>query len=128
MIRDINKYMRRFDSAVPLLNVPENELIMLENYLGKEYACFTEIGCQCVEDMLELEGIQIEHTYTGKALGGGLDWLKRNGKTDANILFWNTYNSRDLSEKIIDIKYDSLPKQFHKYFTESVQEETWKRG
>ncbi len=128
MIRDINKYMRKFDPSVPLLDVKEEELTLLEDYLGKEYACFTDYGCQCVDDMLELENIQLDHTYTGKALGGGLDWLKKKGETDANILFWNTYNSRDLSEKSANIAYDELPKQFHKYFTEPVQEETVERG
>ena len=128
MIRDINKYMRKFDQSMPLLDVKEDELILLEDYLGKEYACFTDCGCQCVDDMRELEDIKLEQTYTGKALGGGLEWLKKNGETDANILFWNTYNSIDLSEKTANITYDELPKQFHKYFTEPVQEETWERG
>ena len=128
MIRDINKYMRKFDSSVRLLDISEDELLMLEDYLGEEYASFTDIGCKCVDDMLELEGIPLDPTYTGKALGGGLDWLKKRGETDKNVLFWNTYNSRSLSEKSSDINYNTLPKQFHKYFKEPVQEETWKRG
>lgn len=123
MIRAINKYMRKFDSKVPLVDVSKDELILLGDYLGKEYAYFTEIGCDCVNDMLNLENIQIEPTYTGKALGGGLDWLKKKGETHANILFWNTYNSIDLSEKSATVDYKSLPKKFHKYFTEPVQEE-----
>ena len=74
----------------------------------------------------DLENIRLEHTYTGKALGGGLDWLKKQGETEANILFWNTYNSIDLSEKTATVDYKSLPMKFHKYFKEPVQEETWK--
>jgi len=126
MIEHINKYMRRYDPSVPLLNISEKDLILLEDYLGEEYAAFNEYGCQCVDDMLELEGIHLEHTYTGKALGGGLDWLKKQSKTDATILFWNTYNSVDLSEKAATIDYRSLPEEFHKYFIEPVQEEMWK--
>ena len=127
-MRDINKFMRKYDSSIPLIDVKEDDLILLEDYLGDEYACFTDIGCQCVSDMQELEDIPLEHTYTGKALGGGLDWLKRHGETDANILFWDTYNSIDHSEKAATIDYRNLPKKFHKYFEEPVQEETWKEG
>jgi 1-aminocyclopropane-1-carboxylate deaminase/D-cysteine desulfhydrase-like pyridoxal-dependent ACC family enzyme len=128
MIRDINKYMRKYDPSVPLLDVKEDDLILLEDYLGDDYACFTRIGHQCVSDMHELEDITLEHTYTGKALGGGLDWLKKHGETDENILFWDTYNSIDHSEEAATIDYQSLPKKFHKYFEEPVQEETWKEG
>lgn len=126
MIRAINHFMRKHDSKVPLVDVNKDDLILLEDYLGKEYAYFTEVGCDCVNDMINLENIKLEPTYTGKALGGGLDWLKKKGETDANILFWNTYNSIDFSEKTATVDYKNLPVKFHKYFTEPVQEETWK--
>ncbi|MCW4014495.1 MAG: pyridoxal-phosphate dependent enzyme [Candidatus Bathyarchaeota archaeon] len=126
MIRDINNFMRKYDPKVPLVDISEENLILLEDYLGDDYAAFTDCGCQCVDDMLELEDIQLEHTYTGKAFGGGLDWLKKQGKTDSTILFWNTYNSVDLSDKATTVDYKTLPAKFHKYFTEPVQEETWK--
>lgn len=123
MIRAINNYMRRYDSTVPLVEVKRDDLILLEDYLGKDYAYFTDCGSDCVNDMFNLENIKIEATYTGKALGGGLDWLKKREETEANILFWNTYNSIDFSEKTVTIDYRSLPEKFHKYFTEPVQEE-----
>jgi len=126
MIGDIIRLMRKYDSTVPSVDVSEEELILLGDYLGEDYAAFTDLGCQCVDDMRELEDIELEHTYTGKALGGGLDWLKKQGKSNSTILFWNTYNSVDLSEKAATIDYKTLPKKFHKYFTEPVQEETWK--
>jgi D-cysteine desulfhydrase len=126
MIGHINNFMRKYDSTVPLVDIQEENLILLEDYLGDDYAAFTDCGCQCVDDMLEIEDIQLEHTYTGKAFGGGLDWLKKQRKVDATILFWNTYNSVDQSDKAATIDYKTLPEKFHKYFTEPVQEETWK--
>jgi len=124
MIRDLNQFMQKHDSSVPLVDVRDDDLILLEDYLGEDYACFTECGCGCVDDMMRLENIPLEHTYTGKALGGGLDWLRKKDEIDATILFWNTYNSRDLTEKAATIDYKTLPKEFHKYFTEPLQEET----
>ena len=125
MIRHINNYMRKHDPKVPIIEVIEEDLILLEDYLGEDYAAFNDVGCQCVDDMRELENIPLEHTYTGKALGGGLDWLKKQGKQDATVLFWNTYNSVELSDKAATVDYKSLPEKFHKYFTEPVQEETF---
>ncbi len=125
MIRHINNHLRKYDSKVSLIDISEEDLILLEDYLGEDYAAFTECGCQCVDDMRELEEIQLEHTYTGKALGGGLDWLKKQGNTDSTVLFWNTYNSVNLSDKAATVDYKSLPEKFHKYFTEPVQEETF---
>ncbi len=125
MIRDINQFMQGHDSLVPLVDIRDNDLMLLEDYLGEDYAYFTDCGCDCVDDMRKLENIPLEHTYTGKALGGGLDWLKKQGETDSTILFWNTYNSRDLTEKAATIDYKTLPKDFHKYFNELLQEETW---
>ena len=123
MIRDINKYMRKFDHLVPLIQVEETDLILLEEYLGNDYAYFTKNGCDCVRDVKKYENIQLEPTYTGKALGGGLDWLNKQGENDAYVLFWNTYNSVDLSEKAAIVNYRTLPTELHKYFTEPVQEE-----
>ncbi len=40
---------------------------------------------------------------------------------DKNILFWNTYNSRDLSSAASGIDYPLLPRGFHRYFEEAVQ-------
>ena len=125
MIRDINNFMRKYDSSVPVVDVKRDDLILLEDYLGEGYASFTDCGSDCVNDMFNLENIKLEPTYTGKALGGGLDWLKKQGETEANILFWNTYNSIDLADKTATVDYKSLPKKFHKYFTEPVQEEMW---
>jgi hypothetical protein len=73
--------------------------------------------------MAELEGIPLEPTYTGKALGGGLDWLKRRGEQSKVVLFWDTYNSVDLSGLCAGVDYRSLPRGFHRYFTEPTQEE-----
>ncbi|MCW4051144.1 MAG: pyridoxal-phosphate dependent enzyme [Candidatus Bathyarchaeota archaeon] len=127
MIRDINVYMKRHDASVPLMKVKPEDLYLLDGYLGEEYACFTEKGCDAVDEMKNLEGIPLDQTYTGKALGGGLDWLKKQSEQDKVVLFWNTYNSVDLSEKAANVDYRELPKQFHRYFTEPTQEETFRK-
>lgn len=128
MIGHINDFMRKHDKTVPKLMVRKDDLCLLGDYLGKEYACFTEEGCCVVDEMRDLEGIPLDHTYTGKAMAGGLDWLKKRKEQDKNVLFWNTYNSVDLSDKAATIDYKTLPSKFHRYFEEPTQEETFKRS
>jgi len=125
MIRDINVFMRKYDPKVPLVEVNKDELFLLGDYLGEDYAVFTETCCDAVNEMRELEGIPIDHTYTGKALGGGLDWLKKKEEQDKVVLFWNTFNSVDLSDKAATVDYRDLPRGFHRYFIEPTQEETF---
>jgi len=123
MVRSICGYMRKHDPDVPEVRCTENDVTMLMDYLGDGYAHITELGFATVRDMGRLEGIPLDTTYTGKALGGGLDWLKRNGEQDKVVLFWDTYNSVDLSELCAGVDYRALPGGFHRYFTEPTQEE-----
>jgi len=127
MVRHINAYMRRHDQGVPKVDVGQEDLILPSDYIGKEYAYFTEPGYKMVMNMKDLEGIPIDPTYTGKALSGGLDWLKKQGENEKTILFWNTYNSVDLSHLAAQVDYRDLPKAFQKYFEEPTQEETFNK-
>lgn len=123
MANRICRLMRKYSSTVPKLEISASEVILLEDYLGRGYAYFTKEGLRAVSEVKRLEGISLEGTYTGKALAGGIDWIMRRGLRDKVILFWNTYNSVDLSPLVMDIDYHSLPRPFHKYFEEPTQEE-----
>ena len=127
MVRNIDSYMRRYDQSVPTVDVGKEDLILPSDYVGKDYAYFTEPSVKMVADMRELEGIHIDPTYTGKAFSGGLDWLGKKGENDKTVLFWDTYNSVDLSPLAAQVDYRDLPRSFHKYFEEPTQEETFKK-
>jgi 1-aminocyclopropane-1-carboxylate deaminase/D-cysteine desulfhydrase-like pyridoxal-dependent ACC family enzyme len=123
MVNNICRFMRGADPSVPEVACSKDDVIMLEDYMGKEYAYLTELGLKTVRQMKELEGIPLDGTYTGKALGGGLDWLKNRSLQDKVVLFWNTKNSVDLSNLIEDADYRELPSSVHRYFEEPTQEE-----
>lgn len=127
MERHINAHMRRYDQAIPTVDIGKEDLILPSEYLGKDYAYFTEPGIKMVTDMRDLEGIPIEPTYTGKAFSGGLNWLERQGENEKTVLFWDTYNSVDLSHLAAQVDYRDLPRAFHKYFEEPTQEETFNK-
>jgi len=125
MINSVNKFMKKYDDNVPLLKVVKEDVTLITDYIGDGYAYCTEQGLSTIDDMSRFEGIILDPTYTGKALGGGIDWLKKNGKNDKTVLFWNTYNSVNLSRFCSQIEYRTLPKVFHRYFETPTQEEEW---
>jgi hypothetical protein len=60
-------------------------------------------------------------TYSSKAFAAVIDDAGKGILKDKTILFWNTYNSRDLSSLTADLDYHVLPRGFYRYFEEDVQ-------
>jgi hypothetical protein len=60
-------------------------------------------------------------TYSAKAFAAVIDDARKGVVKDKTILFWNTYNSRDMSSTASGIDYHLLPQGFHRYFKEDVQ-------
>jgi len=63
----------------------------------------------------------LDGTYTGKAVTGLIDDEKKQYEKDKGVLFWNTYNSKDVADVISTVAYRQLPRCFHRYFEEEVQ-------
>ncbi len=62
-------------------------------------------------------GVNLDATYTGKAMAALLQDLDENRDGRGNILFWNTYNSRPLSaDTERPANTDKLPEAFLRYF------------
>ena len=77
---------------------------------------------EAVALMRQHEGITLEGTYTGKTLAALLaDAERRYPSRDGVVLFWNSYNSRDLSAAIAGLDYHRLPRPLHWYFEHDVQ-------
>jgi D-cysteine desulfhydrase len=71
--------------------------------------------------MKQTEGIKLDGTYTGKALAALIHDVENQEVKNEVLLFWNTYNARDLSEYTAAVDYHHLPRAFHPYFEEEVQ-------
>jgi 1-aminocyclopropane-1-carboxylate deaminase/D-cysteine desulfhydrase-like pyridoxal-dependent ACC family enzyme len=123
MMGNINAFMRRVDPSIPKVKPNPEDLIMLEDYLGKCYAAFTPDCVSIIKTVKELEGLTLDPTYTSKTLHGGLDWLRSQDETDKVVLFMDTYNSVDLTPNIEGANYKALPRSLHKYFEKPTQEE-----
>jgi len=119
------KYLYKRNKNFPKIRVTTDDFELLEGYLGSGYGVKTIKGQNAVDTIFDLEGkvkgFNLETTYTGKAMAGMLDFLKRAENENKTVLFWNTYNSIDLDKylKETDFQYKKLPQKFHKFFEES---------
>ncbi|HWH67972.1 MAG TPA: hypothetical protein VNT26_01195, partial [Candidatus Sulfotelmatobacter sp.] len=71
--------------------------------------------------MKEKTGLILNGAYSAKAFSAILDDASRKLLQGQTVLFWNTYNSRDLAAIASSVDYHQLPKEFHRYFEQEVQ-------
>ncbi|MGA1871443.1 MAG: 1-aminocyclopropane-1-carboxylate deaminase/D-cysteine desulfhydrase [bacterium] len=116
-----NSLLHAHDSSFPLYEFSDKDLEIRHGFMGSRYALFTEEGMRAAECMKTQEGISLEGTYTAKALSALIDDATKKALRDKVVLFWNTYNSRNLSYAIEEVDYHDLPRSFHHYFEEEVQ-------
>ena len=120
------KYLRKRDKSIPNIKVKEEDFVFITGYLGSGYGIKTIRGQNAVDKVYELEGykrdFKLETTYTGKAMAGMFDYLKKEENKNKTILFWNTYNSNDVDKylKETNFQYKKLPKIFHKFYKERL--------
>jgi D-cysteine desulfhydrase family pyridoxal phosphate-dependent enzyme len=83
------------DGTYKLLGIPKSlnpdEVIVHDQYYGGKYAVPTKAGNDAIRLVAETEGILLDPVYTGKAMSGMLDLLRK-GKLDDSeaVLFFHT--------------------------------------
>jgi 1-aminocyclopropane-1-carboxylate deaminase/D-cysteine desulfhydrase-like pyridoxal-dependent ACC family enzyme len=90
-------------------------------YLGEEYARFTPAGMEAVR-LADEDGLRFEGTYTGKAASAMIAMGREGKLRGKRVLFWNTYNSRDITPPVLDGGAARVPPRMRRYATGDVQE------
>jgi 1-aminocyclopropane-1-carboxylate deaminase/D-cysteine desulfhydrase-like pyridoxal-dependent ACC family enzyme len=121
LFRDTAGFLRERDPAFPKLLLVENDWIVRDDCLGDGYARFTEKAVEAACLMREKAGIILNGSYSAKAFSALLGDAQKQILKGKTVLFWNTYNSRDLSTFAARVDYHQLPETFHRYFEEDVQ-------
>jgi D-cysteine desulfhydrase len=85
------RLMQGLDPSVPDISVHRRELSVVGTALGRGYAEPTEFSLRLAEEMQSAEGIELDGTYTAKALHGMMQFIARYGLHDRTHLFWHTY-------------------------------------
>jgi D-cysteine desulfhydrase len=91
------RLLRRAGAPVPKLRLGPRDFEVIHGFFGGAYGRPSPPARDAVVRMRELEGIALETTYTGKALAGLLDLLRRERLHAKPLLFWNTVSSADLT-------------------------------
>ena len=89
--------LRGADEAFPALTLADLNLTVRDEFLGEGYALPTELCRRAVALAAEV-GLELETTYTGKALGALIADAEAGEVSGQRVLFWNTYNSRPVEQ------------------------------
>ncbi len=114
-------FLHKLDPTFPNLDAQRETLEIRNDYLGDGYAHYTVKNVEAANLMRKHCGIILSGTYSAKAFSALVDDAGTGDLKNETILFWNTYNSRDLSALADGIDYHLLPRGFHRYFEEDVQ-------
>lgn len=106
------RLMRRHDPAVPHVWPARTDVSVFHHALGKGYAKPTQSGRRLIQEMLELEGIQLDGTYTSKTLDGALQYIEQHKTHEKCHLLWHTFDTLPLSNP----RPEQIPPALRRYF------------
>jgi hypothetical protein len=84
-------------------------------HYGPGYGHATDAGKRAMALAAREENVVLDLTYTGKTLAALLEHVA-SGTAQGPVLFWNTFNSVDLSDRARSVDFHSLPENFHRFF------------
>jgi 1-aminocyclopropane-1-carboxylate deaminase/D-cysteine desulfhydrase-like pyridoxal-dependent ACC family enzyme len=110
-----NRELHDRDNRFPVFDNPLSNIELRTEFLGDGYAIPTDECDEAVKLIKQSEGLNLETTYTGKALAA-LIRDARNGEIGgAATIFWNTYNSQPYPDGLEAISRDAVPEAFRHY-------------
>jgi len=73
------------------LNLHKNDISVIGGYVGKGYGLSSQEEIDLIKQVARLEGIILDPVYTGKAMFGVMDLVRKGRfKKEEKILFWHT--------------------------------------
>ena len=115
LARNAHALIRKTDPDIPNLDFTADDIAIDPNFFGPGYGHATS-ECQAAYDLMaETEGLKLDLTYTAKTLAGLRDYIQQ-GRCQGPVLFWNTFNSVDLSPTAQEVNPNELPPAFHRFF------------
>lgn len=107
LMRDTYKFLRKKIHQLPAIQITPPQI--LQDYIGAGYGFPTPEGNKAYHKARESENITLDPTYTAKTFAAVMDYCQGPGKNSGPILYWNTYNSVDLSGQAESVNYRELP-------------------
>ncbi|PKQ19432.1 MAG: hypothetical protein CVT66_10165 [Actinobacteria bacterium HGW-Actinobacteria-6] len=121
LLDDTVAVLRAGDAAIPPDLASAVNVEVVDGFLGDEYALFTSAGMEAVSLAAAEEGLQLEGTYTGKAMSALIADARAGDLAGKTAIFWDTYNSHDVAVLTSGVDYHDLPEAARMYFETDVQ-------
>jgi 1-aminocyclopropane-1-carboxylate deaminase/D-cysteine desulfhydrase-like pyridoxal-dependent ACC family enzyme len=96
----------------------DRRIVIDGDYFEPGYGLASPRVIEAVRTGLELDGLELDITYSGKAYAAFCA-AAQNKKTTGPLLFWDTKNSRPFPRDLQTRDYRELPAAFHRFFTEA---------
>ncbi len=117
LIRKTAQLLRRYDASIPADIAEHCNVIWRDDFYAGGYATADEVTRRAVAIAKSSFDLELETTYTGKAMAALLHDLS-SGNASETFLFWNTYNSKPLPEVPTSETWQALPQPFQRYVTD----------
>jgi D-cysteine desulfhydrase len=109
--------MNRFDPSIPADLADRTRLRFRDDFAGDGYAKTNAAVDRAIAVARDDLGLELETTYTGKAMAAMLHDLDHSRCAGKPVLFWNSYNSRILPAGTGKPGENApLPAEFLRYF------------
>ncbi|MFQ5648437.1 MAG: D-cysteine desulfhydrase family protein [bacterium] len=91
-VSKIHKLLQRIERRFNMdIQIGKEEIRVIDGYVGKGYGLSSQEEIDLIKQIAKMEGVILDPVYTGKAMFGLLDQVKKGGFTaDENILFIHT--------------------------------------
>jgi 1-aminocyclopropane-1-carboxylate deaminase/D-cysteine desulfhydrase-like pyridoxal-dependent ACC family enzyme len=109
--------LSRLEPGIPADLCRRARIEVRHEFFADGYARSNEATDTAIEIARDALGLELETTYTGKAMAALLHDARQASHRDASLMFWNTYNSNPLPEiQASTIDRELLPAEFLRYF------------
>jgi 1-aminocyclopropane-1-carboxylate deaminase/D-cysteine desulfhydrase-like pyridoxal-dependent ACC family enzyme len=104
----------------PKERIRKDDIEVIDGYMGDAYGEVT-VASKAAVKTAAAHGLIMETTYTGKAFAACLDWTRDNPESGP-VLFWNTFNSKDVYSQAEPLDCKQLPSSFHRFFEHPLED------
>jgi len=119
LFRETNELLHSHDPSFPTFDVSENDFDVRYGFEQSKGRLMSEAGAGAMQRVRELSDLQLDEMFTANAFAALIADADRGLLKDKIVLWWNSYNSVDLSQQIAAADYRQLPKAFHRYFEQT---------
>ena len=105
--------LNRLDPTIPRNIAAKTRIRMRHDFFASGYAKGDDRTDEAIAIAAEQMGLELETTYTAKAMAALLSDLRQ--RPDLRALYWHTYNSRELPQASPEVASGQLPDEFLRY-------------